>query len=363
MKKSKGKIGILNSGGDASGLNAVIASVVKTAENSGYECIGFIKGFEGILDPISYINLSSESVREITGKGGTILKSVNKGRFPAKIGDDQLNEIGKQVLSKAKKNLNDLGVETLIVIGGDGTLSAAMQLVDYGINIVGVPKTIDNDLLVTDRTFGFSSAISVVVEAIDRLKTTAASHDRIFFVETMGRGSGWIALYSGVAAEADMILLPEFNFTYENIIETLKKNREHGKNYQIVVVAEGSKINGEKVFKSKLKTQASLFGGISDQILQVVSRELGDDFEMRNIVLGHIQRGGAPNAEDRILAQRFGEAAVQAVINKQFGKMVALKGDEIVLEDIRSAVDHIKSVTDDHYLVKTARNMGISFGD
>lgn len=357
------KIGILNSGGDVSGLNAVIASVVKSAHENGYETIGFIKGFEGLLDPIAYVSLTPSNVWEITGKGGTILKSVNKGRFPAKVAGGVLQSIDKQVLDQAKANLEKLGVETLVVIGGDGTLSAATQLSDLGVNIIGVPKTIDNDLSVTEKTFGFSTAVSVIVDAIDKLRTTAASHDRIFLVETMGRSAGWLALYSGVAAEADIILLPEFEFSYQSIIDRLRANKATGKNYQIIVIAEGAQVGGDKVYKAKMEKQESLLGGISELIMHELNKELGEEFELRNIVLGHVQRGGAPNSEDRILAQRFGEAVVEAAKAKEYGKMVALQEDEIVTVDIKSAVEKVKLVSSDFHLVKAAKNLGISFGN
>lgn len=358
----KRRIGILNSGGDVPGLNAVIAASVKAAYSHGVETIGFIKGFEGLLNPLSYIELSPSSVMEITGKGGTILKSVNKGRFPGKVGEGKMKIEDEHVIIEAKENLEKLDVESLIVIGGDGTLSTADIMADYGINIIGVPKTIDNDLCVTDRTFGFSTAVDLIVEAIDRLRTTASSHDRIFFVETMGRNTGWLALYGGVAAEADVILIPEFEFNYDALIQKLKLNKDEGKNYQIVVIAEGAQVGGTPSYKEVMEKQEHLLGGISELVMREVKRNIGEEYEMRNIVLGHIQRGGPPNSEDRILAQRFGEAAVEALLNKQYGKMVALVGKDLILSDIKEAVARIKTVTRREELVKLAENIGISFG-
>lgn len=360
MKKRK--IGILNSGGDVPGLNAVIAAAVKSAHTQNIDCLGFIKGYEGLLNPVSYLELTPGTVWEITGKGGTILKSVNKGRFPGKVAEGRMSDIDKEIFLEAKKNLTRLGIEALIVIGGDGTLTTASTMADLGINLIGVPKTIDNDLSVTDRTFGFSTAVGMIVEAIDRLRTTASSHDRIFFVETMGRNAGWLALYGGVAAEADVILIPEFEFNYEALVKKLQQNRNQGKNYQIVVIAEGAQVEGSRVYKAEMEKQEHLLGGISELVMREVSRRIGEDYEMRNIVLGHIQRGGPPNSEDRILAQRFGEAAVMALLNKQYGKMVALKGRELILTDIKKAVAKLKTVESTDSLVQVARNIGISFG-
>ncbi len=358
----KRRIGILNSGGDVPGLNAVIAASVKAAYGQDIECVGLIKGFEGLLNPVSYLELNPSSVAEITGKGGTILKSVNKGRFPGKVAEGKMNVEDEKVIFEAKKNIEEMGLEALIIIGGDGTLSTASIMVDLGINIVGVPKTIDNDLSVTDKTFGFSTAVDMIVEAIDRLRTTASSHDRIFFVETMGRNTGWLALYGGVAAEADVILIPEFEFSYDALVKKLQSNRNEGKNYQMVVIAEGAQVGGSRVYKEEMEKQEHLLGGISELVMRQVSRSIGEDYEMRNIVLGHVQRGGPPNSEDRILAQRFGEAAVMAILNKQYGKMVALKGNDLILTDIKKAVAEIKKVNGSEGLVKVAQNIGISFG-
>lgn len=361
MKKKK--IGILNGGGDVPGLNAVIASIVKTANNFDYDCIGFLKSYEGLLDDNCDVPLNLRNVWEITGKGGTILKSVNKGRFSGKIGSGDINSIDPMILNLAKNNLEKLDVETLIVIGGDGTLSSALQLQDIGVNIIGVPKTIDNDIRETDMTFGFSTSVDIIVDMIDKLRTTASSHDRVFLVETMGRHTGWLALYGGLSAEADMILIPEIKFNYESIIKSIRKNKEEGKHYQIIVVAEGAQVDGSKVYRTEMQKQESLFGGITNLITHHVANELGDDFELRNMILGHVQRGGAPVSSDRILSQRFGEAAVHAVVNKQFGKMVALRGSKIELVDLKKAVESIKTVDPESDIVKTCRHLGISFGD
>ncbi|MBP9758917.1 ATP-dependent 6-phosphofructokinase [Candidatus Dojkabacteria bacterium] len=360
---SKKRIGVLNSGGDAPGLNAVIGAIVKTATEHDYECIGIFKGFEGLLSPVEYTQLNFKNTWEIIGKGGTILKSATRGRFPGKVGNGQKINIDSEVLKEAKDTIARLKLESLIVIGGDGTLFTASLLAESGVKIIGVPKTIDNDLNDTDKTFGFNTAVEIIVESVDRVRTTASSHDRVFFIETMGRHAGWLALFSGVAAEADLILLPEFEFSFEKIIEKMRLNRQLGKHYQIVIVAEGAQSKGSKVYKATLEKQENIFGGISAVVINEIGKITGDEFEMRNLVLGHIQRGGSPNAEDRILAQRYGEAAVLAAINADYGKMIGLEGNSIKLVDLKTAVEKIKLVGEDHYLVKSAKNLGISFGN
>jgi 6-phosphofructokinase len=361
MKKKR--IGILNGGGDVPGLNAVIASIVKTAHNHNFDCVGFLKSYEGLLDDNCDIPLNLKNVWEITGRGGTILKSVNKGRFSGKIGSGDLNAIDPMIINLAKNNLKKLEIDTLIVIGGDGTLSSAIQLQKAGVNIVGVPKTIDNDIRETDMTFGFSTAVDIIVDLIDKLRTTASSHDRVFLVETMGRHTGWLALYGGLAAEADMILIPEIKFNYASIISSIKENKKQGKHYQIIVVAEGAQVDGNKVYREKMEKQESLFGGITNLITHEIGEELGEDFELRNMIIGHVQRGGSPVSYDRILSQRFGEAAVKAVVDNEYGKMVALKGNKIELVNLKKAVESLKLIELDNEIVQTCRGLGISFGD
>lgn len=358
------KIGILNAGGDCAGLNAVIASAVKAGTAYGYEFIGFEKGWEGVLDPMLYIPLDIKSVRGIGHLGGTILKTVNKGRFAGKAGSGSHNAIPEEILNQAKANLAKLGVDALIVIGGDGTLSGAMQLADRGVNIVGVPKTIDNDLGATDITFGFSTAVDVAVEAIDRVHTTATSHDRVLIVETMGRNAGWIALHAGLAGGVHAILIPEVPFKYNNIVNFLKHRKEIGKTSSIIVIAEGARpLDGDVSGIVKAGRPELLLGGISDQLGAKIEELAGDEFEVRNVVLGHTQRGGAPNAEDRILAQRYGVAAIDAIQAGKFGEMVCLKNSVMTTAPIREAVQEIKHVTEDAYAFQTARRIGIYLGD
>jgi 6-phosphofructokinase len=354
------KIGIVNSGGDCAGLNAVIASVVKSGVQMGYEFVGFRKGFEGILSPIQYRELSYNNVRGISHLGGTILGSTTHGRFGSKVGEGETHSIPDEILSQAVHNLNEIGVEGLVVIGGDGTLSSASQLAERGVNIVGVPKTIDNDLRSTDRTFGFSTAVQVAVDALDKVHTTATSHDRTIFVECMGRHAGWIALFAGLAGGADAILLPEFPFSVERLIEFLRDRRRiYGGLSNIVVVAEGVKVAGKLSIQSYSDDQEVSLGGISVQLMNEVEKLAPDEFEMRHVVLGHIQRGGSPNSDDRILAKEYGVAAMMAYHSGQFNTMVSLKGGHIEIVPLADAIQGLKTVTSETREYQTAKTLGI----
>ncbi len=353
-------IGVLNSGGDAAGLNTVIAALVTTGAPLGYRFLGFEKGWEGILDPVMYQELTPQSVKRIAHLGGTILRTANKGRFAGKSGGpNQVNSIPEEILDMAVRNLKALDVEGLIVIGGDGTLSAAMQLSEHGVRIIGVPKTIDNDLPSTDQTFGFSTAVQVAVDAIDRLHTTAESHERVIFVECMGRFAGWIALYAALAGGADCVIVPEVSCSSEEILTFLRKRRNEGYHHSIVVVAEGVALeDGEHVGRDTGTPELTL-GGISEQIMQTINKMAPGEFEMRNTVLGHTQRGGTPNAEDRILAKKYAVAAMHAYHNGESGQMVALRGKDIILQPISDAGGPLRGVTPDCIEYQTARALGI----
>lgn len=358
------KIGIINSGGDTQSLNAVIASAVIHGIKLGHTFVGFIKGWEGLLDK-EYIHLDNAAVRGISHLGGTILYSVNKGRFAGKAGTGDMNKIDPEILDLAINNLSEIGIDALIVIGGDGTLSAAMQLDERGIKIIGVPKTIDNDLKATDMTFGFSTAINVVLDAVDRLHTTAFSHERVMFVETMGRHAGWIALHAGIAGGADAILLPEFEFSYEKLVQFLRWRKTIGRKYSIVMVSEGAKAQNEKLVTKASQSNKSevQLGGITEQIMSRISEIAPGEFEMRNVVLGHIQRGGSPNAEDRVLAKTYGVSAITGIENKEFGKMVAIQNKKIVYVPIYNAVEGLNLVTKDDTAYQTAQKLGIFLGE
>jgi 6-phosphofructokinase len=357
------KVGIINGGGDTQAINAVIASVVRSGINRGYKFVGFIKGWEGLLDN-EYIPLELKDVRGISHIGGTILQTTNKGRFSAKAGEGSVRKVPTELLDLAKKNFNDLGLECLIVIGGDGTLTGAQQLFEHGVNVIGVPKTIDNDLYLVDRTFGFSTAVDIVVEALDRIHTTALSHNRVFFVETMGRYAGWIALNAGLAGGANAILIPEIQFDYPSLIKFLTWRKKIGKNYSIVVVAEGTRAKNEEfVHDTKATTSENKLGGISYSIMERIEQEAPGEFEMRNVILGHTQRGGAPNAEDRILAKIYGTSAIDAVEAKRFGDMVCLVKGEMQTVAIADAIAKLKTVTPEDLGFQSARKLGIYFGE
>lgn len=358
------KVGVLNGGGDVQPLNAVLSSIVKSGVRRGFEFVGFEKGWEGVLSPMLYRTLDQKSVRGISHVGGTILGTVNKGRFAAKVGEGSVNKIPEEVLLEAKANLDKIGIDALIVIGGDGTLTGALQMVEKGVNIVGVPKTIDNDLKSTDKTFGFSTAVDIATEALDRVHTTATSHDRVIFVEVMGRHAGWIALHAGLAGGADMILIPEIPFDYNKIIEFLRTRKSTGYRSSVVVVAEGAmpKNGSLSITGGDSMTEVKL-GGVSNTIINTIQQMAPGEFELRNTILGHVQRGGSPNSEDRVLAKQYGVAAVDAVENGDFGKMVSLKGDKIEMVPIAEAVEQLKLVTVNSLPVQTAKKIGVFFGD
>lgn len=335
------KIGILTGGGDCPGLNAVIRSSVMKLLNNDYQVIGFYKGWQGLLEN-NYTVLNWQDIDGILFRGGTILKSSRTN--PTKY------ENGVEIL---KKNISKLGLKSLIVIGGEDTLGVANVLHHQGIKVIGVPKTIDNDLMGTDYTFGFDTAVSIATEAIDRLHTTACSHSRLMVIEVMGRYTGWIALHSGIAGGADFIILPEFPVGVETIEKALKWRFQHRKkDFAIVVIAEGAKvsINGNIVVKNRGNPDEFghvLLGGIGSVLSDVLSKRL--NIEGRELVLGHLQRGGCPTAYDRVLASRLGYHAAQSVFNEQYGVMIALKGAKIETVSISEALRERKKVTVDLY--------------
>ncbi|CAN1508590.1 PfkA 6-phosphofructokinase [Fimbriimonadaceae bacterium] len=355
---AKGRVGILTSGGDCSGLNAVIASVVKVGIPMGYEFVGFERGWEGVLSPITCRPLGLSDVRGISFIGGTILKTTNRGRFGGKVGAGGVRRIPDDILEMAKSNLQEVGIDALVVIGGDGTLNAALQLEEFGVKIIGVPKTIDNDLMATDRTFGFSTAVQVVTDALDRIHTTASSHSRILFLETMGRHAGWIALRAGLAGGADAILLPEFPFKVHDLMEFLRYRQEqYGSS--IVVVAEGAMIDDRQVIQAGGKSSEVLLGGVSTEVMRTLEEMAPGEFEMRGTVLGHVQRGGTPNPADRILAKAYGVEAIKAVDRGESGVMVAYQNQEMCTVPIADACGQLKTVRNDTMEYVTARDLGV----
>jgi len=339
------KIGLLTGGGDCPGLNAVIRAIVKKACRDNIEVIGIKNGWKGLID-CDTVNLNLDSVSGILPKGGTILGTSRTN--PYKKAED---------LKKAIDNYENLELEALITIGGEDTLGVANKLIKEkkGFNIVGIPKTIDNDLNATDFTFGFDTAVNTAMEAIDRLHTTAESHHRIMVVEVMGRHAGWIAIYSGLASGSDVILIPEVKIDLDEVCEVLKRRHARGKSFSIVVVAEGAEFKAGQVVTKEEKLDAFghvRLGGIGEILAQEIEKRT--KFETRVTVLGHIQRGGSPTAFDRVLGTRFGVKAMELVMNKKFGYMASLRGTEIVEVPIQDAVGTLKTVDMKLYeLVKT----------
>lgn len=356
------RIGILNCGGDCPGLNAVIHGVVGAAHKLGWEVIGFKDGFEGLLPPGDYRILKPEDTIGILKLGGTILGSTNKGHFAAKVGVGNVAEVPKEIVDSARKTIDQLHIKSLIVVGGDGSLTTGLQLFRDGWPIIGVPKTIDNDLSATAMTFGFDSAVTTVVDALDRLNTTAESHKRVMVLEVMGRHAGWIALWGGIAGGANVILLPEIPFSLEKISEFIKNRDAQGHHATLVVVAEGAKMpDGELVTVDQNCTGEVRLGGIGEQVAASLQKLTGK--ETRSTTLGHLQRGGAPTAFDRILGMRFGVMAVNLAKQKAFGRMVSYEAYHVDSVTIEEAVNKLRLVEPDGEVVQVARAVGICIGD
>lgn len=355
------RVGVLTSGGDCPGLNAVIRGVVRASWQQGYECIGFLKGYEGLYDPVQYRTLTPENTVGILNQGGTILGSTNKGRFAATIGVDDRIEIERHLLEGVARTVRELGIAGLICIGGDGSLAIAQQFHEFGIPVVGVPKTIDNDLSATAFTFGFDSAIECATDALDRLMTTAASHDRVMVLEVMGRHAGWIALHAGIAGGGDIILIPEIDWTWESVCERILERDAQGKKFTLVVVAEGARLpDGNLVATSNRRAQDRL-GGIGHRVAGEIESRLKR--EVRTVVLGHLQRGGKPTTFDRVLATQYGTHAVRLVIERAFGEMVCYAPPHINHVPIIQAVNQLRQIDPGGSAVQTARALGVCFGD
>ena len=356
------RIGVLTSGGDCPGLNAVLRGVTKAAGKLGWQVIGFKDGFEGLLPPSQYMILDRSKTSGIMQLGGTILGTTNRGHFIGKVGAGQKARIPADTIEKARQTLAELEIEGLIVIGGDGSLSTALQLYEAGFPVIGVPKTIDNDLEATSMTFGFFSAVECVTEAADRLHSTAISHKRIMVLEVMGRHVGWIALFGGMAGGADIILMPEIPFTWEKIAEVIRQRDADGYLSTMIVVAEGaSPKDGETLVYQPSAIGENRLGGIGEMVSREVAERTGK--ETRCCVLGHLQRGGAPTTLDRLLGTRFGVHAVQLISEGKFGMMVSYRDDQTLDVPIADAVHHLRFVDPNYQMLKTAREIGISFGD
>ncbi|HEY4131245.1 MAG TPA: ATP-dependent 6-phosphofructokinase [Gemmatimonadaceae bacterium] len=358
------RIAISTGGGDAPGLNAVIRAAVLSSINRGWDVLGIKRGFAGLLGEDEVVPLTKDSVRGIAHLGGTILRTTNRGNpfhYPRRQPDGSIREEDRS--DELIANANRLGIDAIITIGGDGSLTIGKLLCDKGMKIVGVPKTIDNDVSGTITTFGFDTAVNTALEAIDKLHTTAESHDRVIVLEVMGRDAGFIALHSGVAGSADVILIPEIPYDIHRVCDKIMSRDRNGRHFSIVVVAEGAFPKGGKVslIGESLPGEARRVGGLCEPIAREIQQLTGK--ETRFLVLGHLQRGGMPTGYDRLLATRFGGAAVRAVADEKWGHMVALQSPHIVTVAIEDALREPKRVDPTHDVVLTARSNGISFGD
>jgi 6-phosphofructokinase 1 len=358
------RIAVSTGGGDAPGLNAVIRATVLSAINRGWEVLGIKRGFAGLLGEDEVVPLTRESVRGIAHLGGTILRTTSRGNpfsYPLQRSGGTIDYVDRsdELITRAR----ELGIEAIISIGGDGTLSIAQQLYERGVKIVGVPKTIDNDVSGTLTTFGFDTAVNTALEAIDKLHTTAESHDRVIVLEVMGRNAGFIALHSGLAGTADVILIPEIPYHIDKVCQKIQQRDAAGRLFSIVVAAEGAfPAGGEtSLIGGSLPGEAPRLGGIADRLARDIQSRTGK--ECRSLVLGHLQRGGMPTGYDRLLATRFGGAALRAIADARWGEMVALQPPNIVTIPLAAALREPKRVDLSHDIVTTARATGISFGD
>lgn len=354
------RLGVLTGGGDCPGLNAVIRAVVKGATyNYDMEVVGFNNGFKGLVENDAAL-INDQAVSGILNRGGTILGTSNRDNpFDYKPGGSNYRETGCDRSSDALANIEKWNIECLVVIGGDGSLLLAHRFSELGLPIIGIPKTIDNDLPATDVTFGFDSAVTTATEAIDKIHTTAESHHRVMVVEVMGRHSGWIALEAGIAGGGDIILIPELPFSYEHIIEKINQRRKRGKKFSIIVVAEGAFPDGQEPVYQSGGGQKRL-GGIGQIVSEEIEKQTG--MESRATVLGHLQRGGSPTSYDRILATRFGVKAVELFKEKSFNRMVCLRGNRVESVRLDLAVDGTKKVDPQSEIVQAAVAVGTSFG-
>jgi ATP-dependent phosphofructokinase / diphosphate-dependent phosphofructokinase len=362
------RIAVSTGGGDAPGLNAVIRAVVLAACNRGWEVYGIRDGFNGLLLPEQYVEgglmrLTPEKVRGITHLGGTIIGTTNRNNpmhYPIKALDGRIEEVDRS--DELVRNFLLHQIDALVSIGGDGSMAIANVLAQKGLRVIGVPKTIDNDLDRTVITFGFDTAVAFAVEALDRLHSTAASHGRVMVVEVMGRYAGWIALHAGVGGSADVILIPELPYDLSSVVAKIRSREEHGSRFTIVVVSEGAKPKGGTITVMEREVgRAERLGGVGEKLARELQELSGK--EIRLVVLGHLLRGGTPTASDRLVALRFGAAAVRALEEGQSGIMVALDPPEVNYVPLSEAACRMKTVPLDCDTMLTARDMGICFGD
>jgi 6-phosphofructokinase 1 len=356
------RIGIVTGGGDCPGLNAVIRAVAKAANRRGWEAVGIVNSFEGLLEPRQTVPLDYRALDGLLVRGGTILGTVNRGRFSAKTAYGTERRLAVELLDAARQGMQTIGLDALVVIGGDGSLSIAQQMHEHGVPVVGVPKTIDNDVSGTVLTFGFASAVDCVTMAIDKLHTTAESHARVMVVEVMGRFAGWIAMYGGIAGGADVILIPEVPFRYDAIVSKIREREAAGRHFTMVVVAEGAheEDQGFVTTTDEAPIREARLGGIGSVVAAQLEKRSGK--EVRTCVLGHLQRGGTPSAFDRMLCSMFGTEAIELVAAGEFGKMVAFSGSHVVAITLAEAVARLKTVPPDGDMARTARALGICLG-
>lgn len=357
------RIGVVTGGGDCPGLNAVIRAVAKAAIRRGWKPIGIVGGYEGLLPTQQTKVLEGELLDGLLVRGGTILGTANQGKFSAKVGHSETRRLPMELIDETRHGCEQLGLIGLVSIGGDGSLSIAQQLFEHGIPVVGVPKTIDNDLAATMMTFGFDSAVACATDAVDRLHSTAESHRRIMVLEVMGRYAGWIAIYAGLAGGADVILIPEIPFNYESIVNKIGEREQAGKHFTIVVVAEGARAAGADFVTTAAlpENREARLGGIGAQVAEEIHKRTWK--ETRSIVLGHLQRGGSPTNMDRALCTIFGAKAVELIAEKKFGQMVSFTGSQITSVPLKEATGQLRTVPLDGGFVKAARAMGICLGD
>ncbi len=378
------KVAILANGGDVAGFNAVIRGIVKTAENSGVECYGFIDGYNGLLKN-EYVKLSTAECGNAEGilpKGGSIIgSSTNANVFNYKVIDENGNVEYKDLSNKCVENIKKDGFDCLFTLGGDGTQKSARDFSTKGVNVIGVPKTIDNDVACTEITFGYNTAVSVAMEALDRLHTTGETHHRIMVLEVMGRYAGWIALEAAIAGGADVALIPEIPYDINRVAEKINNRRKRGKNFSVVVVAEGAKEKGGDIVVEGMRENGkgvdnTKLGGVGPVVAKQLEKLTG--LEARNTTLGYMQRGGTPTAFDRVLSTKYGTAAMRLALEEKFGNLVVIKNgklDYASLEDVVGQNKEIgavsgntkesnqRKVTMDDDLIKTARSVGINLGD
>ena len=367
-KSIKRKIVVLTGGGDCPGLNAVLRAIVKRAElEGGWEILGSIEAFNGLLsDPIDIIKLGGRNTAGIHVKGGTIIKTTNKGNpfdYPTLQPNGSYKNVDRS--DELVRRLKELDIEAVINIGGEGSQTISQGLFEKGVNIIGVPKTIDNDLSSTDLTFGFRTAVQIATDSFDRLVTTAESHHRVMIMEVMGRDAGWIALHTAIAGGAEVCLIPEIPYDINKIVKRLNMRYSKGRGFANIVIAEGARPKDGTAFSqesTEIGYGKARLGGVAYELSQQLTAA-GCEAIIRETVLGHTQRGGTPIAFDRVLATLFGVKAFEMVLNEEFGKMVAWKGQDVVSVPILNAIKDYNTVDPNSFTVQAAKGIGISFGD